>query len=105
LSLTDVVVEFLMDLWRDEGIPETAAKSFTDWAISEMLPSTPLNLGANGALLATARSRVVLSHATIHGCIGKSVDRAHKGLRAIASALAIDDTEYWVAISEVINGV
>lgn len=105
LSIIGTIAEFIIDLWKDDAIVENVAQSFTEWAIREMLPPPPKNMGAAGDLMAVVRNRAVLSRALFRGCPSPNVVRAHKGIRAIGAALGIEEEEYWKITTEVINGV
>ena len=83
-----------MDVWKDADIPETYAEEFTEWAMTEMLPSPPKVLDEKTqAILVSLTALTVMTRALIRGSDNTQFERINHGLRAMANALGLDDTE------------
>jgi len=104
LSLTAVVIEFLIDVWTDSRFSEESARTLTRWALTEMLPSPPRKMRIQGSSIASLSKRLVVSRALIRGCTKRDVERASTGIAAIAEGMEIPEDEFWRIASEVIGG-
>jgi tetratricopeptide (TPR) repeat protein len=87
--------ELLMDVWNDSDILDSYAEELTEWAISEFLPSPPRALDERMQARASSLTQLtVMTTAIIRGSDGGNFERINKGLRSIATALGMEDSEY-----------
>lgn len=101
-SWSNNISELVMDVWKDADIPETYAEEFTEWAMTEMLPSPPKVLDEKTqAILVSLTALTVMTRALIRGSDNTQFERINHGLRAMANALGLDDTEYFEAVVKV----
>ncbi|HTB84985.1 MAG TPA: hypothetical protein VK742_15120 [Candidatus Sulfotelmatobacter sp.] len=106
LEWETVIVQFLMELWKDGSIPDDKLEGLTRWAIREFLPSPPRSSGpAISEVLTSLQSKTVLSHALIFSLNMKNQPKANRVIRLISSELGITDENYSKIITEVINEV
>ena len=98
-----LIVEFIVDVWGESDFTEEASKSLTEWAIIEFMPSLPRVLGANSLNFAANSLKAVLDYFLAFNFRIKDVARADKALQIIIECLNIDETDYFKAVSEVIN--
>jgi predicted Zn-dependent protease len=106
LKWSEEIVQFLIDLWKDEGVPEDKAELITKWAIRELLPSPPRTMGPLKAEVITSLlPRTVINHALFFSLEIKESPRANRALMTIAQALAVTPEEYSRFLAEVIHGI
>jgi hypothetical protein len=98
------IAEFVIAQWSDVNVSEKSAEEFTNWVATEMLPSPPrildCRLQANAALL-TARAAIGM--ALVKGSTRPNPERVNRGLRALSSAIGVDEQEYLRIVTGVIN--
>jgi hypothetical protein len=100
------ISELVMDLWTDDSIGDATAEEFTAWAMSEFLPSPPRTADERmQASVASLTPLTVLSRALIRGSGSKNFKRVNRGLRAIARALGINESQYVAYVAQVAHGV
>ncbi|MBW8015459.1 MAG: tetratricopeptide repeat protein [Planctomycetes bacterium] len=94
--------EFLVEVWDDLEFSEEIAEKLTNWSINELMPSFPKNLGPN--------MRVVnnMSNALFNYVLGFSLlirdhSRASKALQVVAECLGMNETDYFKAVSLVVD--
>ena len=98
-----LTVEFIVDVWADSDFTEEAAKSLTEWAVIEFMPSLPRALGANNLNMAANSLKAILGFFLAFNFRIKDVARADKALQIIIECLNIDEIDYFKAVSEVID--
>jgi len=87
--------EFLMDVWSDPDVSDTYADELTEWAISELLPSPPRALDERMQARASELTPLsIMTRAILRGSDATNFERINRGLRAIATALGMEDSEY-----------
>lgn len=103
-SWVQVIAELVIAQWSDANVPDASAEEFTNWAATQMMPSPPRilddQLQANAALL-TARAAIGM--ALVKGSTSPNFERVNRGLRALATAIGIDEQEYLRIVAGVIN--
>ena len=93
--------ELIAEVWADKSWPESSAKALTEWAITEMLPSTPKVLSPKGHVIGKLSTSLFL----IAFSLAEDIERAATGLQAVAAALGMNRQDYLMAITEVIDAV
>ena len=87
LAWATSIGDFAISLWMDREVDDERAGLFTEWAMSECLPTTPRGTGALGQVLAALMPMAVLSQAILRSATSENVERTNQGLLAIAKAL------------------
>jgi len=104
LTWVTTVVDFLVEVWNDEAFTDDSAKTLTDWAIHEFLPSPPrVSSGQDRARISAFTARQLIAQALIAATAldqdGRSADR----IKAIKEALALSDDEYLRIVTEILD--
>jgi len=90
-----LISELVMALWVDTTVEESFAEKFTQWAVTECLPSPPRVLNdATQAAISSLTARTVVARALISAGSTTEFLRANLGLRTISRALYLSDVEY-----------
>ena len=98
-----VTADFIMTIWGDDTFPTDSAKVLTEWAIAELLPSSPRSMGPNARLIVGLLPKIVLAQAFIRSASIRDPQRANQGLKSIAKGLGITDREYFRQFAEVVD--
>ncbi len=103
---TQNIVQFIMDVWMDETVDEKSAEEITTWAITEFLPSPPRVADVRlQYTLASLTPRIAITWALLRSSEGTCLERINRALRAISSALGLNDKEYFDIVAEVVSGI
>lgn len=97
--------EFLVNVWADPSWDEAHARSLTEWAMTELLPSPPRALSGPGTAIATLGGKMAMRRALIRACQVKDTARGNSALRAIAQGLGMTETELLAVVAEGIDGI
>lgn len=99
------VGELVMDVWKDADIPESYAEEFTAWAMTELLPSPPRVLDERMQVnISSLTPLTVISRALIRASDSDEYERINRGLRALATALGLEEAEYIGFVVRVVRG-
>ncbi len=100
---TRMTADFLVAVWADSEFNEDAAIKITKWALSEFSPSLPRNISINSPHLSEVQHKVIIScFLALTFKIGDT-SRASKALQIIAESFNMSETEYFKAVSEVVD--
>lgn len=98
------VGELLMDIWIDEDLTEAYAQEFTEWAVTELLPSPPRSVDVRlQAAIASFTPMTVLTRALVQSADGENPARMNRGLRSIGAALGLEDSQYIELVTRVVR--
>lgn len=104
LTWVTTVADFLVEVWNDESFTDDSAKTLTDWAIHELLPSPPrVSQGQVRVRLSAFTSRRLISQALIVSTAFPHSERSADGVKAIKEALALTDDEYLRIVTEILD--
>ena len=98
------VADFIVSMWDDnDTFDDDYVMKFTEWSISELLPSPPKNMQMFSYTMSSLTKHIVLIHALIRSGSMRSSERANQALLAISNSFGMTEGEYLRAVAEVIN--
>jgi len=97
------VVDFLVAVWADSEFSDDVAVKLTEWAVSELSPSLPCSISSNSPHLAKVQPKVTFNVFLALTFRIDDTSRASKALQAIAESFNMGETEYFKAVSEVVD--
>jgi tetratricopeptide (TPR) repeat protein len=102
VTWTRIIAEFLVGVWADLEFNEESAKNITEWTLKEFCPSLPKNMIHNLSKLEML-PKLILDNFLVQTFNIKDASRTNKALQIIAEGLNMDETQYFKAVSEVID--
>lgn len=102
LSWTRLITEFMVEIWSDSDFNEDNAKLLTQWAVDEFMPSLPKNIGSNGLHIAKIKPNILFNCFYTQTFINNG-ERTSESLQTLADCINMNETEYFKAVSEVID--
>ena len=104
LSWTRLIATFLVEIWSDSDFSDDNAKEITEWAINEFVPSLPKGIVVNCPYIANKQFSIFFNcFYTQTFAKNKNRERDNKSLQVISDCMNMNDTEYYKAISEVVD--
>jgi hypothetical protein len=100
---TRTTTEFLAGVWADSQFSEESAERITEWSLKEFSPSIPKNISRINRRLSEALPKAIFDYFLALTFNIDDTSRANKALRAIADGLNMGETEYFKAVSEVVD--
>lgn len=98
----NAITEYLVEVWADLEFTEGNAKILTEWTLQEFYPSLPKNRNI-GVILPEFLSKVILDYFLVLSLNIKELSRANKALQIMADSLNMSETDYFKAVSEVVD--
>lgn len=98
----NIITEYLAGVWADLEFNEDNAKKLTEWTLQELYPSLPKNRD-QGIVLPEFLPKVIIDHFLVLTFNIKDAARANRALQIIAEGLNMSETEYYKAVSEVVD--
>ena len=98
------ITRFIAALWIDNSVSTNDAERVTEWAITEFLPSLPINLESMAPRLATFAPSFVIMQLLFELVATQNYSRAHAALLCVARHLGLTYSEYMRLAGEVIAG-
>jgi hypothetical protein len=105
LAWTAEVTDFVFGIWDDRAISLEVARTLTEWALTECLPCPPVSSGPSARVLADHQARASLGQAFIRAATRQDAERANGALVAIATALGLEDRDYFEELVEVLDAL
>ena len=99
----DIVGDLIVDVWLDPSYEEEAARLATEWAVTELLPSPPRNMGGIRRIIGAIGPQLVISKVVMRAYEFEKTERANKALATVADALGITQEEYLRYIEGVLH--
>jgi hypothetical protein len=97
------ITEFLAGVWADSEFNEESAKKIAEWTLKECLPSPPKNVGQSKVYVSEVLPKAIFDYFFALTFNIKNTSRANKALQAVAEGLNMSETEYFKAVSEVVD--
>ena len=90
----ETIVQFVIELWRDDRFTEEARRVLTNWCCSAFFPSAPSVLGFRGLHLVETSKYYVIARALTCTFESEGAERANRALVALGEGLGLTDEEY-----------
>lgn len=100
---TRLITEFLAGIWADSEFSEEAAKKTTEWTLKEFSPSVPKNIISNNLQMLEVLPKVIFDYFLALTFTIDDTSRANRALQAIAQGLHMSESEYFKAVSEMVD--